>query len=319
MVIGRENADITLEDSEISSRHAELRPTDDGAEIEDLGSTNGTFVNGTRIDSATPLTGGDIVRVGQSELEVERQPVVGGTVVAPRGGSGTAISETPPPVAPSGESPVAEPQAPAAAEQPAAYQSPGQGGAYTPPPAVDGGYNPPQATPAYTPPQAPYAGQSAPGQGAPSYPSPYQTAPYSQQGPGPQKSSTNNVPLFVGLGVLALLVVGALLYFFVLKSSDEDKIRDVVTEFGANVDDPAVCDLVTQRFLEESSGQVGEAAVAACQSDVVASEEVPVDIEIKNVDINGDRATVTAEADGEPGTLTLEKQDDGDWLIDDAS
>ena len=43
--------------------------------------------------------------------------------------------------------------------------------------------------------------------------------------------------------------------------------------------------------------------------------EEPLDIEIKSVDVEGDTATVEAEADGEEGTLELEKQDDGEWLI----
>jgi S1-C subfamily serine protease len=71
-VIGRENADVVLDDEEVSRRHAELRPTQPGrAEIRDLGSRNGTWVNGQRISAPTPLRGGEALRIGQSELSVQ--------------------------------------------------------------------------------------------------------------------------------------------------------------------------------------------------------------------------------------------------------
>src|SRR5688500_12398992 len=69
MVLGREGADIEIEDSAVSRRHALVRPSGDDLEIEDLDSTNGTFVNGARIDSATRLSQGDFVNIGQSTLE----------------------------------------------------------------------------------------------------------------------------------------------------------------------------------------------------------------------------------------------------------
>ncbi|MDQ4095582.1 MAG: FHA domain-containing protein, partial [Actinomycetota bacterium] len=97
MVIGREDADITIEDPEISRRHAEVRPAGDRIEIEDLGSTNGTFVNGERITRPYTLSEGDFVRVGQSELELEDDRPAGGTVVAASPSGGTSLSQTPPP------------------------------------------------------------------------------------------------------------------------------------------------------------------------------------------------------------------------------
>jgi predicted component of type VI protein secretion system len=71
LVIGREGVAVTIEDSELSRRHAAVRPVDGGFEIEDLGSLNGTFVNGRRIDSPTRLAGGDSIKVGVSVLELE--------------------------------------------------------------------------------------------------------------------------------------------------------------------------------------------------------------------------------------------------------
>ena len=71
-VLGRDNtADVVLDDPGISRRHTEIRVTSDGphlvASIRDLGSTNGTFVNGERITSQH-LSDGDRVSVGRTTL-----------------------------------------------------------------------------------------------------------------------------------------------------------------------------------------------------------------------------------------------------------
>src|SRR5918995_1938218 len=71
LVLGREDAALTIEDEELSRRHAVIRPGDGGLEIEDLGSTNGTYGNGSRIRGPTRLGGGDTVKLGRSMLEVE--------------------------------------------------------------------------------------------------------------------------------------------------------------------------------------------------------------------------------------------------------
>jgi predicted component of type VI protein secretion system len=71
LVIGREGVAVTIEDSELSRRHAAVRPVMGGYEVEDLGSLNGTFVNGERIDTPTRLVGGESIKLGQSVLELE--------------------------------------------------------------------------------------------------------------------------------------------------------------------------------------------------------------------------------------------------------
>ena len=71
LVIGREGASFVIEDSELSRRHAAVRPVEGGIEIEDLGSLNGTFVNGRRITAPTRVTVGDSIKLGQSVLELE--------------------------------------------------------------------------------------------------------------------------------------------------------------------------------------------------------------------------------------------------------
>src|SRR3954447_26526337 len=64
--IGREGCDVNLMDPEVSRRHAEIRDQGGALGIEDLGSTNGTFVNGTRISALTVLNNGDEVRLGNT-------------------------------------------------------------------------------------------------------------------------------------------------------------------------------------------------------------------------------------------------------------
>lgn len=57
-------SDIVLTDKSLSRQHARIRPTASGLVIEDLGSTNGTFVNGQRVTSPTLLRAGDTLQLG---------------------------------------------------------------------------------------------------------------------------------------------------------------------------------------------------------------------------------------------------------------
>jgi predicted component of type VI protein secretion system len=71
LVVGRENADLTVHDEEVSRRHLALRPHEDGVELEDLGSTNGTFVDGARLAAVVVVSTGARVTLGETELEIE--------------------------------------------------------------------------------------------------------------------------------------------------------------------------------------------------------------------------------------------------------
>jgi hypothetical protein len=73
MTIGRgAQNDLAIDGDEFASaRHARFEPRRDGVWIQDLGSTNGTYVNGTRIDRPRRLTPGDIVRVGETDLRFD--------------------------------------------------------------------------------------------------------------------------------------------------------------------------------------------------------------------------------------------------------
>src|SRR3954447_26646566 len=72
IVIGREDADLVIDDLEISRRHARVAPAEGGGVVvEDLGSTNGTFVNGEKLSGPTTLESSGTIRIGTSEIAVK--------------------------------------------------------------------------------------------------------------------------------------------------------------------------------------------------------------------------------------------------------
>ena len=65
--------DLTISGDEYaSSRHARFEPRRDGVYVEDIGSTNGTFVNGIRLTRDRRLAPGDVVRIGETDLRFEK-------------------------------------------------------------------------------------------------------------------------------------------------------------------------------------------------------------------------------------------------------
>lgn len=70
-VIGRSTeVEISLNDSFLSSEHARLELRDGVWYLEDLHSTNGTFLNGFEVRAPSELNPGDVVRVGRVELKL---------------------------------------------------------------------------------------------------------------------------------------------------------------------------------------------------------------------------------------------------------
>jgi hypothetical protein len=64
--------DVSLAvDEYASTRHARFEPRRDGVFVEDIGSTNGTFVNGIRVTRERKLAPGDVVRIGETDLRYE--------------------------------------------------------------------------------------------------------------------------------------------------------------------------------------------------------------------------------------------------------
>jgi pSer/pThr/pTyr-binding forkhead associated (FHA) protein len=74
LTIGRGGQnDIAIRSDEFASaRHARFEPRHDGVWVQDLGSTNGTYLNGARLDRPRRLSRGDIVRIGETDLRYEQ-------------------------------------------------------------------------------------------------------------------------------------------------------------------------------------------------------------------------------------------------------
>jgi hypothetical protein len=72
VTIGRSRqCDVVLEDPNVSRQHAEIRPRGDSWVLVDLGSTNGSCLNGRRIDQSEALKPGDEIELGTSVIQFE--------------------------------------------------------------------------------------------------------------------------------------------------------------------------------------------------------------------------------------------------------
>ncbi len=92
IVIGRDDGvDVLIDNPSVSRRHAEIRLGDDGWEVEDLGSSNGTFLGGTKIQGPQAIGLGDEIGFGKFSIvfgkalgEGEHAPPTSGQAPAPR-------------------------------------------------------------------------------------------------------------------------------------------------------------------------------------------------------------------------------------------
>jgi pSer/pThr/pTyr-binding forkhead associated (FHA) protein len=74
MVIGRSpDADLTIDDEKVSRFHCGIRFDEGRYRLKDLGSRNGTFLNGEPVQAPCPLESGDHIRVGSTLLLVEER------------------------------------------------------------------------------------------------------------------------------------------------------------------------------------------------------------------------------------------------------
>ena len=72
VLIGRNpECALVLDDDFASGRHARIFPRDGGWFVEDLGSTNGTFLGPARLTEPVPVTVGTVVRIGRTVLELQ--------------------------------------------------------------------------------------------------------------------------------------------------------------------------------------------------------------------------------------------------------
>ena len=115
-VVGRDPAaaQLVIDDPEASRRHASLEPSGTGVTVEDLGSTNGTFLNGERVTGAQEAGAGDEIRIGTSVLTVQSTAEVTRMAAIPEqpDADATAIGSPVP------DAPEPEPEPEPVAEQP---------------------------------------------------------------------------------------------------------------------------------------------------------------------------------------------------------
>jgi len=97
LLVGRgPDADVVISESDVSARHAELSPNGDGIAIVDLGSTNGTFVNGERVVKTRQLGVGDRIQIGGTVLEVRSNtPAASDVKLGPPGLEVTRVRQIP--------------------------------------------------------------------------------------------------------------------------------------------------------------------------------------------------------------------------------
>ena len=121
-VLGREGStNLVLRDAKASRRHASIRVLPDGrAELTDLGSRNGTFVNGQPLQGSTVLNGGEEIRIGDTTLRAVVEQVQ--TAAAPPPPPPAPPQQPPPPLAPPFQPP---PPAPPAVPPPPIAPAPG--------------------------------------------------------------------------------------------------------------------------------------------------------------------------------------------------
>ncbi len=124
-LMGRDvTCDVVIGDAEVSREHARLTRTPGGYVVEDLGSTNGTFVNGERIMAPRVLNSGDLVGLSENVTLTfsSTSPESAATMM-----STSASPQTVPPKAPAAPAPAAAPApqyAPPPMQQPAVDEGP---------------------------------------------------------------------------------------------------------------------------------------------------------------------------------------------------
>ncbi len=205
--LGRDvNNEIIINDAEVSRRHARVILQAGGYVLEDLGSTNGTFVNGHRLMGPHVLRSGELILLGENvslvfETSLDADATLA-AVPADLAGPGTPPFTPPPAAEP--YPPPAAPPAPVEVFTPPPEREP----FYPPPPRSEPAYAERRQEPEYQPASSPpvYSGQVPSGPAEAYY-----------QGPEAPPPDRNRRMLLIGCGCLLLLICGCLAvggYFF---------------------------------------------------------------------------------------------------------
>lgn len=80
VTIGRgDDADITVDDTGVSRKHLQIRPAGSGWQANDLGSTNGTYLNSQRLSAPSTLQDGSVLTLGRTRVVFRQLPIQGGS------------------------------------------------------------------------------------------------------------------------------------------------------------------------------------------------------------------------------------------------
>lgn len=215
MIIGRgANNDIVIVDPEISRQHAQiLRHGAQDYAIQDMGSTNGTFVNGRRIGETTPLPDGATINLGESIILTFHLPE---PVYEDEDDTPTGEIIVPQPVAPPPAQPASPPYQPPAHQpvqpiyRPPARPSASGQPAYTP-----------SAPPAAPRPGAPWTGTAVPGTAGPGTAAPDAIYPELAV---PSEPRRRVHPVLLGCGILLLTAFLCTATLFFLDAYDNGRL-----------------------------------------------------------------------------------------------
>ena len=204
--IGRDvNNDVVINDAEVSRNHGRLTSQSGGYLIEDLASTNGTFVNGQRLIGPKLLNPGDVIGLGETiVMEYSYVADAGATVVASAPQRMAAEPPTAPPQAPEPEPMMA------AAPEPPPMMAPEPAMAPPPPPmmAPEPVMAPPPPPPMMASDQSYNAGPSFSSSPTPAAPPPPPPPP-AAMAPAKPNNTTRNIGIACGCLVLLCLCVSA--------------------------------------------------------------------------------------------------------------
>ena len=117
--------DVVINTAEVSRRHTRLYLDAGVYVVEDLGSTNGTFINGQRLTTPVPLRSGDLIMLGEAATLVYEasQFDPNATMISPASGQGSVAPPTPASVAPRQVTPPPTPPQSYAGQVPAGPQA----------------------------------------------------------------------------------------------------------------------------------------------------------------------------------------------------